>query len=244
MMGEGFDHFGIDGNAEVFEELVKLLRTGKAIAFVGAGASDPLYPLWEELVRRLAERAVATRKADARKQKYWCKRAKERPDQIAFQIRKVLDDGDYADFMRKTFGVQRGTDGKTFTTTHAALARLPFQGYVTTNYDPGLEEACGELCRDRRPRSFNWRDNRVSLWLRKEPQDMRELPILHAHGDIEAIDSIVLGIDDYRDVYTEKHPYLDLLGHLVGRQRLVFVGFSFDDRWLTSFMDHVATLSD
>ena len=94
--GKTFGLFTIDGNEAVFSELVKLLGTEKAIAFVGAGASAPLYPLWDGLVRELAELAVTTRKADARKQGYWCRKARERPDRIAKQIRDILDPGEFS----------------------------------------------------------------------------------------------------------------------------------------------------
>lgn len=238
-----FDGFGIVGNEPVFRELVELLNTDEAIAFVGAGASAPLYPLWDALVAQLAELAVTQRRAKPRQQQYWCRKAKERPDRIAQQIRGVLLPGGFADFMRTTFGVRKGADGLPFTPTHAALARLPFQGHVTTNYDHGLEEACSALRRDRKPKSFRWDDETVSLWRRETPQDPRELPIFHAHGDVDRVDSMVLGIDDYRRVYTDQHPYLDLLGHLMSRERLVFVGFGFSDPWLVSFADRVATVS-
>jgi hypothetical protein len=35
-----------------------VIATEEAIAFVGAGASSGLYPLWAELIRQLADEAV------------------------------------------------------------------------------------------------------------------------------------------------------------------------------------------
>jgi len=54
---------GIPGNPGVFEDLVELVGSEEAIAYVGAGASAPLYPLWGELIRRLAD-AVRADAAD------------------------------------------------------------------------------------------------------------------------------------------------------------------------------------
>ena len=237
-----FDDFSIDGNLAVFEKLVELLETGEAVGFVGAGASAPLYPLWTGLIETLADEAVTTRKADGRKRDFWCRKASEKPDKIAKQIRDVLDTGVYAGLMRRLFG-PKPDGGRRFTDTHARLLGLPFQGFVTTNYDPCLDEACFELRKARKPVPFTWSDDRVELWWREEPADARELPILHAHGRFDDSDSLVLCIDDYRKVYGEAAPYRELLGHLFTRKRLVFVGFGFSDPWVTSFADRVSTLT-
>ena len=240
-MGESFDCFDIEGNAEVFGELVDLLKTGKAIAFVGAGASVIQgYPTWTQLLEKLAD--VAT--VDESKRRFWKRKAREEPDRIAKQIRDDLDPGEFAKYMRQFFGPRKGSDNQYFASTHAALVQMPFQGFVTTNYDPCLEEACHLMKPDRRVVSFTWREeDRVSLWLREPPADERELPILHAHGRYDSRDSLVLGVDDYRRIYGTEHPYLDLLRHILSRENLVFLGFSFTDAWVRMFGDRVQTLA-
>ena len=50
------------GNEAVYDNLKQLLETGSAIAFLGAGTSVPLYPLWPELLSsRRAWQAEAKR---------------------------------------------------------------------------------------------------------------------------------------------------------------------------------------
>ncbi|MGH8564104.1 MAG: hypothetical protein ACREXW_08425 [Gammaproteobacteria bacterium] len=55
----------------MFERLVSILETGKAIAFVGAGASAPMYPLWARFIELLADHAVAEGKAEDKDAKRW-----------------------------------------------------------------------------------------------------------------------------------------------------------------------------
>ncbi len=66
----------------------------------------------------------------------------------------------YRNFLRATFGPRKGPDGRRYTPTHAALLRLPFRGYVTTNYDPALEFARAEL----RPESLSTGTPNWGVW--------------------------------------------------------------------------------
>ncbi len=45
-----------------YSKLVELIRSGRALAFAGAGVTKPLgYPTWPELIDRLAQRVRETR---------------------------------------------------------------------------------------------------------------------------------------------------------------------------------------
>ena len=65
------DVLSVAGNRPVFETLVSILKAGKAIAFVGAGASAPMYPLWGKFIELLADHAVNEGKAEERDAKRW-----------------------------------------------------------------------------------------------------------------------------------------------------------------------------
>ena len=65
------DVLSVAGNRPVFETLVSILKAGKAIAFVGAGASAPMYPLWGKFIELLAEHAVDEGKAEEKDAKRW-----------------------------------------------------------------------------------------------------------------------------------------------------------------------------
>jgi hypothetical protein len=156
-----FDGFGIDGNRRIFEDLVALLKKGKAIGFVGAGASAPLYPLWTDLIARLATRAPV----DERKRAFWREQAGAQPAAIAKQIRRAFDRGTFNQAILEIFGPQAG---QADTSTHRALVSLPFNTFVTTNYDSGLDRAHSALRLPRVATPFTWQDDRVSFWDREE----------------------------------------------------------------------------
>ena len=224
----------IPGNPQAFDELAKLVKSGKGIGFVGAGASAGLYPLWSELIEQLADAAVAAGKAEESFKRTWC--TTEDALQAARQIRKRLEPGPFNEQIRRIFGPKKGTDGKRFTKTHAALVRLTLHAFVTTNYDPALTYACLEHRPGRRVLDFDGRHDRVGLWLQDQFADEGELAILHAHGQFDGAEGLVLDAEDYRRAYGGDR-YRALFEQLWTRERLVVVGFGFRDPWLRIVVD-------
>ena len=64
----------IPENARVYERLKKLLKDREAVAFIGAGASAPLYPTWGALIEGLIKKAEDYG-ADKTQSAYWRKNA-------------------------------------------------------------------------------------------------------------------------------------------------------------------------
>ena len=228
----------IPGNRQVFDELVKLLVSGDAVAFVGAGASAGLYPLWPQLIGRLADAAIAAGMADESTKQAWCGSIDAL--EAARQIRRRLGVGTFAEVVREVFAPRRGADDKRYTVTHDALARLGFRAFVTTNYDPALTIACQEHRPGVLVRDFDWRHDRVALWLQGRGAADGELPILHAHGQYDASESLVIDAEDYRHAYGGDS-YRLLFEQLWTRERLVIVGFGFSDPWLRIVVDEAVT---
>lgn len=241
----------LPGNRPVYETLTDALRGRKSVAFVGAGASAGMYPLWGQLIGRLADYAVMEGKAEPRDADRWKADKTFTPQQRVNTILRKLGEAHYHNFLKETFGPRRGPDGRRYTPTHAALMRLPFHGYVTTNYDPGLEFARMEL----RPGCLTtgtptWQDDdEVHRWLvgddaapKEEgregwlsnkpvvPQD--ECPILWLHGYWQRPQGIVLNSGEYSAAY-KQGLYRRLFDALWIERRLVFVGFGFQDPQFT-----------
>ncbi len=86
----------IPGNQCAFDRLRGLVQEGKAIAFVGAGASAALYPLWAELIRRLADKAVRSGRSTDADRASWLHMYTDYPDEVVRSIKTALD-GLYAD---------------------------------------------------------------------------------------------------------------------------------------------------
>ena len=143
-MAELNEILDLPGNRRVFDALAGMLRADKAIAFVGAGASAGMYPLWGQFIDQLADHAAAEGKAEARDAARWKADKTSSPQQRVNVIVRKLGEHSYRNFLKDLWPAYH-CDGKRYTPTHAALVRLPFRGYVTTNYDPALEFARMEM---------------------------------------------------------------------------------------------------
>jgi hypothetical protein len=102
--------------------------------------------------------------------------------------------------LREIFRSTTGADGHYFTPLQGGLIRLPFKGYVTTNFDPGLREARYRLRPDSRPTGFGtWRDTDVvARWQNGDVFSEQQCPILFAHGIYERPDTIENENDAFR----------------------------------------------
>jgi tetratricopeptide (TPR) repeat protein len=224
----------IPGNRPVFDALTSTLPDRDAIAFVGAGASAGMYPLWGEFIELLADHAVAEGKAEPKDAARWKADKASTPQQRVNVILRKLGEDRYRSFLRSTFAARRDPDGRRYTATHATLLRLPFRGYVTTNYDPALEFARMDL----RPESLTtgtptWQDDdEVYRWVTGDVfAHEGDCPIFWLHGYWQRPHGIVLNSGEYSTAY-KPGLYRRLFDALLG-QRLVFVGFGFNDPQFT-----------
>jgi len=228
----------IPGNRAVYERLQNLLADGSAIAFIGAGASFPLYPLWTELLNRLAGEAIARGLASSADNTAWLRM--KNPVQAAAQIRRTLGDPLYEPFLHETFKDRVGSDGRAYTPAQAALARCAFQAWITTNYDPGLMEARRVLRPDIRDTGFTvWNQTfPMQRWTSGDMFQRGAHPVLFAHGHFADPASIVLDRDSYQKAYRQG-PYRRFIENMWLQHHLVFTGFSFNDPTLSQIADDV-----
>ncbi|HEX6371604.1 MAG TPA: SIR2 family protein [Longimicrobium sp.] len=225
----------LPGNRAAFQDLSAVLAAREAIAFVGAGASAGIYPLWDQFIEQMGDYAVAQGKADAQDRARWKGDRTSTPQQRVSTIVRKLGPAHYHQFLRETFGARRGPDRKAYTRVHEALLRLPFRGYVTTNYDSGLEFARAEV----RPACLTtgtptWQDeDEVHRWLTGDVfRSPDACPILWLHGHWNRPVSIVLDLSQYLAAY-RPGLYRKTFERLWQQDRLVFVGFGFSDPLFT-----------
>jgi tetratricopeptide (TPR) repeat protein len=213
----------IPGNSAVYQRFQRMLKNGEATAFVGAGASAPIYPLWGELIGAMVQLA-AGQGAAAADQAQWLKDKDSKPLLVAEQIRRFVNDPRYHEFLFETFKDRTGNDGKPYSPIQGALMQRKFRAYVTTNYDPGLLEARRLLRPEIRGTGFTmWNQNeKFYRWLDTEA------PVFFAHGHYDSPSGIVLDQKSYRRAY-QNPPYRRLFENLWLNDNLVFVGFSFRD---------------
>jgi hypothetical protein len=96
------DWRSIPGNSDAFDLLRRMVHTRQTVAFVGAGASAGLYPLWSGLIKELANRAVS-RGASGASRQFWMKNVDKLPDVVVAGIKRALDQGSYAELLREIF---------------------------------------------------------------------------------------------------------------------------------------------
>ena len=220
----------VPGNTGAYNNLLDLVRSGEAIGLVGAGASAGLYPIWPQLIRRLADVAGEERGVDPASRDFWISQARDDPQEIVSLIRTQIGGSRYREVLNEVFQPRRGDDGNAFTPAQAALMHLPFRGFVTTNYDSGLLDARTRFRPDVPAASWaTWKNTAaVADWITgKVFSD--PCPILFIHGIHQDLDTIVLNSEDYDAAYGEQ--FARLFETLWIRPGLVFVGFGFSDPW-------------
>ncbi len=233
----------IAGNAFVRGRLIDSLRSGKAMAFVGAGASMELYSGWPDLLAFLGEQARQKALADTDDIEFWNMQQTSRPQQVARMIRqKFGEDATFLAVLQEYFQARQSREtGDFFTQTQRLIASLPFKGMVTTNYDPGLLNAllaCRPQCCGRSVATWDDEDV-VNSWYTKQIfREPNHCPILHIHGCWDHPDTIILDNDKYRKVYGLGY-FKDMLRSLWSQERLVLVGCGFSETWLDRNLDEV-----
>jgi hypothetical protein len=123
---------------------------------------------------------------------------------------------------------------------HAALAKLPFPLFLTTNYDDFMTRALLREGKEARQEVCRWNQ---SLALRQDPSRLADdgayaptpnAPVVyHLHGRLALLQSMVLTEDDYLDFLVAITRDPQLLPHQIQRAvaetTLLFIGYSLAD---------------
>jgi SIR2-like domain len=215
------------------------LESGAAVAFLGAGASAPLYPLWNGLIGELID-AAAGRLTDAEAET--CRAlAASNPESVVEIVRRGLSPGVYREVLREVLRVRTDPEtGRSWTPVQELVCRCAFKALVTTNYDPGIVNARMLVRPGASATGFTTWEDELGLdgWRTGDVFGETELPVLYAHGQHNRPDSIVLATTEYRRAYAGKLP--QVLGRLVDSGHLVWIGFSFADQRIAAILREVA----
>jgi hypothetical protein len=229
------------------EALSNTLRGGNALALVGAGLSVRAgYPTWASLLQHLQAEAVAVsagRKARPSEPgqsvkelnlQSWPEQAQRDVLWRAQKMRDHIGERKYRALMRRTFKARPKRDE-----CLDIIARLPFCHYLTTNYDGSLGHA---LRRERRqaPLVKTWTIESDALdMMRTFLDDSAQVHLVHLHGRISEIESLVLTDQDYTQLYLRSDSNVRKLFALFALRRVVFFGFSLDDPDLSAILRQV-----
>ena len=225
-------------NAPGLAALTGYLSAGDAVAFLGAGVSRPLYPLWDGLIGELVD-AAAGRLDDT--EAATCRAmAGESPEEAVEIVRQQLGVAGYHEVLREVLKVRTDPEsGRSWTAVQELNCRCAFKAAVTTNYDPGIVDARMRVRPAASATGFlTWRDELgLDGWRTGDVFGEIELPVLYAHGQHNQPDSIVLASTEYRRAYEGKLPHV--LRRLVDGGHLVWIGFSFADQRIAAILREI-----
>ncbi|MGY1743424.1 MULTISPECIES: SIR2 family protein [unclassified Blastococcus] len=185
-------------------ELGRMARRGQLALFVGAGVSAAAgLPTWEQLLDELATRSGLDDRLRAGLSRLPAQ------DSAALLARELGRDRLEA-FVKERFGPGR------YALAHALVADLPVQEFVTTNYDPLVELAAGDIGRALTVLPFD-EPRPGAPWL------------LKLHGDAAHPDSVVLTREEYLESGDTRTALAGVLHSLLLTRHVLFVGTSMLD---------------
>jgi NAD-dependent SIR2 family protein deacetylase len=249
-------------------DLTKLILSEQALLVVGAGSSAQLgYPTWSKLINELENLAESCGN-DFEKNKA---EKKENPlkyaDHIKSHIKKV--EGNPDKFYNKIIKLYSPKNEQP-NEFHKNLIKLPFKGYITTNYDCVLEAALHQCEMDShidRERNYEYPE-RTCIIQEDEPiptsdfllslnsKNKKEITVAHLHGYYKSKKSIILSLNDYVESYrlrpeSKKNEFKEMspswslhrkfLWAILATRRTVWIGFSMDDPYLNKMLEMVSS---
>ncbi len=223
-----------DLNRPALRALRSRLDDKDAIAFLGAGVSTPLYPLWTGLISELLTAAADHMPA---KTVATCRALAGRdPDAVVEVIAEELR-SNYHEVLRGVLRPRHDpVSGHSWTPAQEAIVRCSFAGIVTTNYDPGILDARIHFRTGVTSTGFaTWtNEDAMERWRTGDVFADGDLPVLYAHGQHNDPRSIVLNSNDYRRAYSGR--LARVLASVIDTRRLVWIGFSFADQRIAAII--------
>src|SRR5688500_8458653 len=189
---------------DLAERLGEQARRGQLAVFIGAGVSAAAgLPTWERLVDELAERSGLDGELRAGL-------ARLPPQDSAALLARELGREQLEAFVKERFGPG------SYALAHALIADLPVQEFVTTNYDPLVEQAAADIGRRVRVLPFE-EATPGSPWL------------LKLHGDAAHPESVVLTREEYLQLGDTRAALAGVLHSLLLTRHVLVVGTSMLD---------------
>ena len=231
-----------------FENALRAVRTGRALALVGAGFSARVdYPSWEELVSQLAGEARAQSAQSSSSRGAAVRHLNPAIDQFedilwrAEEYRTAMREDRFGAFLSNKFGSNTKSD-----VCIDAVVQLPFQHVLTTNYETSLERAHITHRPSDEVNIVNWDDDAAVLRLMYAlVDDAPERRYVYLHGRIDAMSthpasSVILTDRDYTRRYLRDDRTVRKLFAIFAMRRVCFFGFSLTDPDLSAILRQVA----
>ena len=213
--------------SESYQELIRAISRGRCVILVGAGASKSLgYPLWSELLAHIIEKAKAEApsKSDALSILDNCS-----PDNY-LQFAQILEDEMGRKFVNDHINEQYALKAPAYSELHKIIAKIPFEHYLTTNYDEVIENAVANVYKQDPGKQINFlNDEQRSDFIKITTEKNAQKHIVHLHGIVNNPEGFILTEKDYSKYYVGELKFIEKLKIIYSTYRWLFVGFSFSD---------------
>jgi hypothetical protein len=207
---------------EIPDDLVAQIARQNGIAFVGAGLSASLgLPGWPRLIRLMIDWCDSHGIALPNRADIESLLSEGKLLNAADALRAKTGDDKYHQFLQEIFL----RPGLKPTEVHKILAKIPFVGAATTNYDPLVEEGYRETHPGESANVFT----QVDYEQLGTALHAKRYFVLKAHGTIERPETIVLGTKDYSRLIHRSEGYRTFLRAMFLHRTVLFIGFSMTD---------------
>lgn len=189
-------------------KMSELIRDGKCCVFIGSGLSIDSYARWGDFIRKLATKCGISIEG--------CLEDVEQLLTIAEQA-KLMNPAVYRQCIYQEYGTEKAVPP-----IYMAIMALPFQCYMTTNFDPLLRIAARKPGQN--PRCHAYPDLLVAYACGGA--------LVYLHGLVENADdgepagalNVVLSQSEFEAAYAPHSRLVSFLLQLVQAENLVFVG--------------------
>lgn len=192
-------------SSQLICEMAQAIAKGQAVFFVGAGLSAMAgAPTWDQLIQPLQARLTPPTTETS-------------PLLLAQFFTNQFSRNELLAHMQRQIAATQLKPTK----AHAVLCSLPVSVFVTTNYDNLLE---AELqVQGRSPQVIRDEKN-LPLW-----DESTTTQVLKIHGDLSAVESVVLTDSDYVRFISDKSLMKRKLAELFCYRTVIFIGYSLRD---------------
>ncbi len=224
------------GNCSAFQDACAAIQSNNALAFTGAGTSAPQIPTWGGILHNIISHAKDSGAIDSNDAASLLQQMADDPLDVADSLEEALLTDKFRTLLSSYFNKP-----DLCTVAHESLMAIPFQGFITLNYDPGLSNAYVRYFSSL-PQSHRSSERfELSRWTQGQSLSVSAPPILHWHGVPSAPEEMIFTGKDYNRFYGVREN-VNFLQGLFRTQRLIVVGFGFKDPFLTRGLEE--TLRD
>jgi hypothetical protein len=217
---------------EIPAELISQIAAEQAVVFVGSGPSQGAgLSGWAGALRALIDFGAKSGVLDTKIRKQLERGVKSGKFlQVAEEVRDRLPPDQFRQALVEIF---RPASIKP-AAVHQTLVQIPFRSIVTTNYDPLIETAFAAEHKRLVPVYTQQQPPELSAALRGD-----HFHVLKIHGDINRVETIILGTKDYRAAIYGLGAYRTFMTALFTTRTVLFLGYGLNDPDLQTVLEQL-----